>query len=77
MPQGGGQSEWQRLQAAQRRETERRAREEAKLAKEAYLGSQQQAAGRPPGHVGLNPRVRGSSPWRRTRCPALSSPSLH
>lgn len=44
MPQGGGQSEWQRLQAAQRREAERRAREKAKLAKETYLASQQQAA---------------------------------
>ena len=44
MPQGGGQSEWQRLQAAQRREAERRAREKTKLAKETYLASQQQAA---------------------------------
>src|SRR5579871_1271133 len=43
MPQGGGRSEWQRLQAAQRRDAERRARERAKLAKEAHLASQQQA----------------------------------
>src|SRR5215813_6706641 len=39
-----GQSEWQRLQAAQRREADRRAREKAKLAKETYVASQQQAA---------------------------------
>jgi restriction system protein len=44
MPQGGGQSEWQRRQAAHRREAERRAKEQAKLAKDAYLASQQQAA---------------------------------
>jgi restriction system protein len=44
MPQGGSQSEWQRLQAAQRRDAERRARDKAKLAKEAYLASQLQAA---------------------------------
>ena len=49
MPQGGGQSdwqrrrEWQRQQAAQRREAERRAKEQSKLAKEARLASQQQA----------------------------------
>jgi restriction system protein len=44
MPQGGGQSDWQRRQAEQRRETARREREQAKLAKEHYLASQQQTA---------------------------------
>ena len=44
MPQGGGQSDWQRRQAEQRREAERRAREQAKLAKEQYLAAQQQTA---------------------------------
>jgi restriction system protein len=44
MPQGEGQSDWQRRQAEHRRETERSAREQAKLAKEQYLASQQQTA---------------------------------
>ena len=44
MPQGEGQSDWQRRQAEQRREAERSARERAKLAKEQYLASQQQTA---------------------------------
>jgi hypothetical protein len=44
MPQGEGQSDWQRRQAEQRREDERHAREQAKLAKEQYLASQQQTA---------------------------------
>ena len=44
MPQGGGQSDWQRRQAEQRREAERSPRERAKLAKEQYLASQQQTA---------------------------------
>jgi restriction system protein len=44
MPQGGGQSDWQRRQAEQRREAERHKREQAKLAKEHYFASQQQTA---------------------------------
>ena len=44
MPQGGGQSDWQRRLAEQRREAERSPRERAKLAKEQYLASQQQTA---------------------------------
>ncbi len=44
MHQGGGQSDWQRRQAEQRREAERSPRERAKLAKEQYLASQQQTA---------------------------------
>ena len=44
MPQGEGQSDWQRRQAEKRRETERSSRERAKLAKEQYLASQQQTA---------------------------------
>ena len=44
MPQGGGQSDWQRRQAEQRREAERSPRERAKLAKEQHLASQQQTA---------------------------------
>ena len=44
MPQGGGQSDWQRRQAEQRREAERSPREQAKLTKEQYLASQQQTA---------------------------------
>ena len=44
MPQGGGQSDWQRRQAAHRREAERLAKEQAKQAKETYLAAQQQAA---------------------------------
>ena len=44
MPQGGGQSDWQRRQAEQRREAEQSTRERAKLAREQYLASQQQTA---------------------------------
>lgn len=51
MPQGGGRSEWERRQAAQRRAAERYTREQARLAKERerlrkqeHLASQQRAA---------------------------------
>jgi restriction system protein len=44
MPQGGGQSDWQRRQAEYRRQAERREREQAKLTKEEYLASRQQTA---------------------------------
>jgi restriction system protein len=44
MPQGGGQSDWQRRQAAHRREAERLAKEQVKQAKETYLATQQQTA---------------------------------
>ena len=40
MPQGGGQSDWQRRQAEQRREADQRKREQAKLAKDQYLAAQ-------------------------------------
>jgi restriction system protein len=40
MPQGGGQSDWQRRQAEQRREADQRKRDQAKLAKEQYLAAQ-------------------------------------
>ena len=44
MPQGGGQSDWQRRQAEQRREADQRTREQAKLAKEQYLDAQLRTA---------------------------------
>ncbi len=51
MPSGGGRSEWERRMAAQRREAERQAKEQARLArerekagKEAHLLAQQRAA---------------------------------
>lgn len=51
MPGGGGRSEWERRMAAQRRETERQAKEQARLArerekaaKEAHLLAQQGVA---------------------------------
>jgi restriction system protein len=44
MPQSGGQSDWQRRQAAHRQDAARLAKEKAKQAKETHLADQQQAA---------------------------------
>src|SRR5690242_11131069 len=76
MPQGGGQSEWQRLQAAQRREAERRAREKAKLAKEAYLASQQQAAEDKAGDLDRKVRILDGVLTDSLSCPPLAFQQL-